>query len=488
MNTSTNPFADPSIPSLAWVRDQIAVRYDLGHQVRMDLISACNKTGEWFGLPLSAVPASAAFLRAKFKRLHPAHVSVSARRIGNVRSLLLRAFREIGLSTALMPYGCAMTLEWQRLFDAMENGYHKNCLSRLMRFCSRQNIAPHEVNDDVLGRFLEALEKESLIENPRCTHQSACRCWNLSIDEVEGWPQSPVTVPSYQTRIYALPDKHFHPDLLRQIEDYLEHLQGRSLRSGPPRPLKTRSIAAVRGNLRRYLSALHYTGFVVASVRDLREVVDFAVFERAMTWFLERNGGKTSRSIGETAWTVRVLAVKYLGVDEETERLFGNAVSRLRVRHSGLSPKNRVALAQFDDPDAVRRYLLLPDRLWETAETASGKEARLRAESAVAIELLIYAPIRFTNLRTMRIDTHLSWIGGRLHLRFAEHEVKNGEPLHFILPTFVGRRIREFLDRYRGEYLDEPNLHPLAAMDDRKTRAAFASRSRNRCSTKPGSR
>jgi integrase len=231
--------------------------------------------------------------------------------------------------------------------------------------------------------------------------------------------------------------------------------------------LKTRSIAAVRGNLRRYLSALHYTGFVVASVRDLREVVDFAVFERAMTWFLERNGGETLRSIGETAWTVRVLAVKYLGVDEETERLFGNAVSRLRVRHSGLSPKNRVALAQFDDPEAVQRFLLVPDRLWEKAENASGKKARLRAETAVATELLIYAPIRFTNLRTIRIDEHLSWIGERLHLHFVEHEVKNSEPLHFILPTFVGRRIREFLDRYHGEYLNEPNLHLFAGRNGR---------------------
>ena len=136
-----NPFSDPSIPSLEWVRDEICRRHDLSHQHRMDMVSACNAAGRWFDLPLSAIPARASFLRPKFERLHPARVSVSQRRIDNVKSLILRAFREVRIATNLQPYGCALTPEWQDLYDRVEDRYIKTCLCRFFRFCSRQGSA-----------------------------------------------------------------------------------------------------------------------------------------------------------------------------------------------------------------------------------------------------------------------------------------------------------------------------------------------------------
>jgi len=145
-----NPFADPRIPPLAWLREAIEQCPDLQLQQRRDMASACNTAAKWFGLPLSAIPASAAFLRTRFERLHPHHVGVTARRIGNVKSLLLRAMRETGLSTSLASYQCPLSTEWQRLYDRIENRHMRSSLSRLMRYCSKQGIVPDAVDDTVL--------------------------------------------------------------------------------------------------------------------------------------------------------------------------------------------------------------------------------------------------------------------------------------------------------------------------------------------------
>ena len=59
--TSTNPFSDQAIPSLEWLRDEIASRYGIAHQRRMDMVSACNMAGRWFDLPLAMIPGNAAF-------------------------------------------------------------------------------------------------------------------------------------------------------------------------------------------------------------------------------------------------------------------------------------------------------------------------------------------------------------------------------------------------------------------------------------------
>ena len=137
----TNPFVDPNIPSLQWLRDEVAQRYDIPHQRRMDMVSACNMAGKWFHLPLANILANAAFLRKKFGDLHPCHTGdaarqVSLRRVQNVRSLIWAAMREAGLSTKLLPYGAKRSREWQALFDLLDDRHLRTELSCFMGFCS----------------------------------------------------------------------------------------------------------------------------------------------------------------------------------------------------------------------------------------------------------------------------------------------------------------------------------------------------------------
>ena len=441
----TNPFVDPNIPSLQWLRDEIAQRYDIPRQRRMDMVSACNMAAKWFHLPLANILANAAFLRKKFEALHPCHTGdagqrVSQRRVQNVKSLIWAAMREVGLSIKLLPYGAKKSPEWQSLFDLLDNQYVRTELSCFMGFCSNQGIAPEAIDDAVMDGFLVALEKESPKKHPRTSHQTTCRTWNIAADTVPGWPPVKVTVPRYDTRKYAISDDLIHPDLSVAISDYLNKLAGKKLFDGPKRPLRPTTIKSIEGNIRRYLSALQHSGYDVASITTLEEMVSFELFKRAIGWLWERNGKKSRRSPIEAHRLGNSCAVSRSSTSSamRTRRTgSSDVVSRLRIKQKGLSEKNALTLQQFDDPKTVSRVLRCPDDLWDIAKKVSGKNAQLLAQSAVLIEILIHAPLRISNLRTLRLDQHLSWVGGQIYINIPRDESKNTEALHYILPPRV---------------------------------------------------
>jgi integrase len=455
--TCNNPFSDPSIPSMKWLRDAIASRYDITHQRRMDMVSACNIIEKWTDQPLSMIPASASYLRQFFKNFHHIHAGISKRRVGNVKSLILAALRKAGLSTKLAPYHCALTDEWQSFYDLIDNAYQQSALSRIMRYCSAGGITPDDMNDQVAAKYLEALEAESLIKDPRTNHQTVCRVWNQCSETIDAWPDIKLTVPCYEERLYAISDDLINPALLTRIDEYAYFLQGGNLFDGLSKPFRPSSIKSMRGNVRRYLSALHHAGFDVASISTLKDMAGFETFKIAMHWLWERNDNKTSRSIGEIAWVIRCIAVKHLKCNDEVAEQYSDALVKLRVQNTGLSTKNRSAMQQFDDKSVAKRFLSYPDALWSLSDKESGKKAQLLVQIAIATEILMFAPMRINNLSSLRIDRHFAWIDGRLHISLARDEVKNDTPLDYILPQGTSDRVRSYIDKWRSLFLPEAN-------------------------------
>jgi integrase len=159
----------------------------------------------------------------------------------------------------------------------------------------------------------------------------------------------------------------------------------------------------------------------------------------------------------EIAWTIRCIAIKHLDCDDETAHKFNEALSKLRVRSSGLSSKNRAAMQQFDDARVPVRFLDYPESLWRLAEKSKGKKAQLMVQIAVATEILMFAPMRINNLGNLRLDQHLTWLDDRLHINLQPHEVKNDVPLHYVLPIQASERIQAYIHDWRSMFLPEAN-------------------------------
>ena len=54
---------------------------------------------------------------------------------------------------------------------------------------------------------------------------------------------------------------------------------------------RPRSIKTIEGHFRRYISALHYQGIDLSGITSLEEIVTKEMFQLAMRWFWDRNGG-----------------------------------------------------------------------------------------------------------------------------------------------------------------------------------------------------
>ena len=465
-----NPFADLTMISLATLKERVEEDRSVELLRRREICSAITTVAKWLNMPPEMIPAAMSYLRPRLSRLHPIQLGVSERRIQNVRSLLLSAFRIAGISTKLAPYMAKMSSSWQQLWDLMEGDrYARTELSRLFRYCSANGIVPSEMSDAISSDFLTALEAESLIKKPKVRHQSVCRVWNrLAGDHAaSGWPQIELNIPKYDDRLYGVDGSLVSDAIKDDLADYLSHLAGTDLFGSMSKPFRPKSVEIFRGHLWRYLSALHHSGVGLTDVNSLDELVVPAMFERALRWLYERNGKKTSKHIGEIAWAVRCYAVKYRTCDDETLAFYKRAIERLRVTTPGLSDKNRTAMAQFNDPKAVTRYVALPSSLWSKAVaigvTVEGrkkrKEAQLMVQAAVAIEIAMFAPIRIQNLSTIRIDQHISWNANRLRLSFPAHEVKNDQALDFLLPVDASERIKRYINEWRSLFMPATNPH-----------------------------
>jgi integrase len=122
-------------------------------------------------------------------------------------------------------------------------------------------------------------------------------------------------------------------------------------------------------------------------------------------------------------------------------------------------------MAQFNDPKAVTRYVALPSTLWtkavEISLTTEGKKkrkaAQIMVQAAIAIEIMMFAPIRIQNLSTIRLDEHMGWQADRLRLSFPAHEVKNDQALDFLLPAEASERIKRYIKEWRSLFIPATN-------------------------------
>ena len=112
-----------------------------------------------------------------------------------------------------------------------------------------------------------------------------------------------------------------------------------------------------------------------------------------------------------------------------------------------MTTKNRDRLRPLQDPKTLRRLLLLPERLFARAEHGGDTQAAvLEREDAVAIAILLTAPIRRKNLVSIHLDQNLHRPGdGSVYLVFTPEEVKNRQPIEFELPPAVVTMIDRLL-------------------------------------------
>jgi integrase len=116
-------------------------------------------------------------------------------------------------------------------------------------------------------------------------------------------------------------------------------------------------------------------------------------------------------------------------------------------RQTGLTAKNRERLRVLQDDRRLRMLLELPDLVWSSSKKSDKPYTEaLRRETALAILIMMYCPIRSQNLADIHIERNLKRPGGgQVFLAFSPDEVKNSQPIEFELKKHVVRLIDRHL-------------------------------------------
>ena len=143
-----------------------------------------------------------------------------------------------------------------------------------------------------------------------------------------------------------------------------------------------------------------------------------------------------------------------------------------------MTERNRARLRQFDDPENLRRLINLPETIWRSMPRTGpvGYAAAIRVQSALAIGILLVAPMRMKNLASLHLGRHLSRTrpGGVRHIVIPPEEVKNRAPLSFEIPGPLGELLDFYLARCRPILSEDSNgyLFPAPRSGGAKTSGA----------------
>jgi integrase len=308
-------------------------------------------------------------------------------------------------------------------------------LDRLLHYASGLGISPDDIDDEVLNAFHEALINESIVKHPYEIYRGAAKSWNNAGKRIPGWPQERLTVPSRQ-QLVTCDWSVFPASLKADVETYCRRAAGLDLSDDHfVRPQRPATLETRRWQLRLIATAVVKSGAAAETLTGLSVLLQPEIAAAGLQYLLERNGGTSSPQISHLATFLPALAHRIDMPDEIVAKLRKMA-AKLKVVQHGMAERHREALRAFDDEDAVKALLGLPVRLVEEV-LKSGRQGYREAkiiQTALAVELLLNAPVRIKNLASIELDRHFVPVGRQdLHLRFPAHEVKNANDLEFPL-------------------------------------------------------
>ena len=242
-----------------------------------------------------------------------------------------------------------------------------------------------------------------------------------------------------------------------EVEDWLRRLAGEGpLEEGPLRPLRPRSLEQRRFYLRQAASALVHSGRDAANIVGLGDLVTVAAMQAILRFFLARSGNKPTSQIHGIATHLKAIARHHVGASPAVLEQLGRMVRRVAPPQNGLALKNRLALKQFEDPELLRRLVRLATEIYATLPPSGAPlppRVALRYQWALAVQLLLVAPLRLGNLAGLELDRHLVRIGTgkrlRYHLLIPGEEVKNGQPIELPLPAGASALLELYRTRVR---------------------------------------
>jgi hypothetical protein len=380
---------------------------------RKDLRSAVLSYAALIDSSPPHVSLDLAAIRSVLDLMVPIQAKISRKRWANLRSDLSAAIAASGLVQMLKTSTVELSESWVSLLAKAQDRKMRDGLSRFARWASERQIAPRDVNREVIDRFVAELETASLVRKIADLGQTVVRSWNRV---ARAYPEEGLQEIKVTRRVNGPPRFPWHdlPASFRQdVDDYLEWasvpdpLDENARRT----PLAAKTIRLHRNHIHWAVTAAVGTGIDANQLVGLESLVEAQIFKKILRHRWEGEGRKLN------AYT-HGLAGSLIAIAKEWVRMPNEALAALKaIRHKlgalpiGLTEKNKDLLRQFNDKGLLRRLVNLPDRLWQHAasELKASRRQFIDLQNALAIDILLVAPMRMRNLTALNFDEHIRW-------------------------------------------------------------------------------
>ena len=415
-----------------------------------DFKSAVRRFAKHLKIDLGA-PAGVRSYRQRIDGFHPEQAGLKSGSWSNVCSELGTALHRYGVVERYRPVPGDLTLDWKALRETacvLEKGCLRG-LSPFLYFCNRTGVAPQAVSETTVTDYLEAAADSLRKQKRNRRHRALCQSWNQAAEKVPGWPERRLAVPSFRNT-YSLPLSAFPQSFQDEFTRWREVHSGKFplAPESPKRPFRPKTLNTRSEQIRRFASGLVLSRVPIGTITSFAILVQPKNFRLGLEFQLARAGGEPTAALSECADGLRYLAIHWVRVVGEDRAEITRLCQRVRCRERGLTKKNMERLRQFNDLYNVRLILELPDRLAALARkpAKAGKPANpmRRAQvmqTALAIAILLVAPMRLWNLIELDLEKHFQRTrrgrDGVLRLTIELDEVKNRVPLEFELPPDV---------------------------------------------------
>ena len=425
--------------------------------LRSAVMRVANLLGNVPGRIALDLPAIATSLAA----VSPVAAGMTTKRFANIRSDFLAAVKASGLVPIGAWHKGRLAPAWRQLFARLSHRRAHLGLSRFARYASARGIDPEAVNDVTVADFITAVREQSLHGAPNWLYRQVTLVWNEAACDAALGLQS-LTVPSFRgppKRIdWALLSSSFRRDVDKflkwasQSDPFAPESRSRRL---APRTLRLR-----RDQIHAAVSALADTGIKPKAIGSLADLVTPVNFKRILQRRVEMVDGAQNSFNQSLGIALTLIAREWVKVDGAVQAELKRLLSKVPVPLKGLTDKNKRFLRQFDDLNALRRLVLLPEQLWAEVKRERSPTYRTlaKAQAALAIGILIYMPIRLQNLVTLEFERHLfirTGRGAKSTLELSNGEVKNNIDLAFEIPPQIVKMLVEYRERTAPKIIGE---------------------------------
>jgi integrase len=444
---------------------------------RTHWVCSLRQVAKWLNRPIGSLPARLTAIRIRLHQLHHQRLGVTAKTLANHRSNCRAALRWFCRAEGVPTRGAPLSSPWAHLKKAITDKGPRVRLYGFMRYLSAKGIAPDAVDEEVVDRFMSYRAETTALSSNNMAKRSLARAWNACVCKVAGWPSHRLAEPPL--RAAEGPAWEDFPEPLRNaidayfatFEKFRRGQNGKRIRANKASSLRTR-----RAELIAFARKAVRIGTPIESLTDLSRLLDPDLVERVISAYWSNDEDPPVYLI-DLGWKLLRMAAATNSVDEAgLQRLDDMRASLEEYRWTGLTPKNKTLVRQVLAEGVWSEVLNLPRILMAEARAAydhAPTKAAVKAQLAVAIAILTYAPVRLQNLVSISLKMHLTRPGGFKSpyvLHFDRAVVKNRVDLDFPFDERLTVLIDEYVRDFRPILLRASNADWLFPGEDGKSK------------------